>query len=90
MCDSYYYSMIIIISNTIMFIIISSCSVAIIAACLCMVGWTSMFVHATPCGGEVQHGVTSGISRERCTYETMASAVRCDMVLHRVFSAIHL
>ena len=42
-----------------------------------------------PCGGEVRHGVTSGVSRETWAKET-ASAVRCDMVLHREFHARHL
>ena len=33
--------------------------------------------------------LTSGVSRETCTNKA-ASAVRCDMVLHRAVRAIHL
>ena len=43
----------------------------------------------TPCGGEVRHGGTSGFFA-RDMYEKTASAVRCDMVLHRAFRARHL
>ena len=44
---------------------------------------------ATPCGGEVWHGATSGASRGRRANKRQRRW-GCDMVLHRVFPARHL